>query len=337
MTRSSWLPYLCGAGAIACWASLAVAIGESLRVARPETVLFWGLLVAGISLTLWERIRWEWNRRERQRWEALGNGRGPSAWLEWPGWRGVLHGVYGIWGYHTLLVLAFANAPQVEANILNYTWTLWIVVLGAMLPGHRLTTRIVAAGALGFAGVALVIGGEGLLAGRALPSLSLHGVGFALALAASLVWSSFTVFMRLMVTPGRGRMAVFCLLSAAAALGFALARGAPLALPWSQATVVIYLGAGAPGAVLRFVGIRRPTRSDASAGVDEFFHAAAFHADADAGLRRARGGLIVWRARADHGRGMAGQGRAGQNRIGAGRGGKRMREQARAAGVARKP
>ena len=242
MTRSSWLPYLCGAGAIACWASLAVAIGESLRVARPETVLFWGLLVAGISLTLWERIRWEWNRRERQRWEALGNGRGPSAWLEWPGWRGVLHGVYGIWGYHTLLVLAFANAPQVEANILNYTWTLWIVVLGAMLPGHRLTTRIVAAGALGFAGVALVIGGEGLLAGRALPSLSLHGVGFALALAASLVWSSFTVFMRLMVTPGRGRMAVFCLLSAAAALGFALAQGAPLALPWSQATVVIYLG-----------------------------------------------------------------------------------------------
>ena len=28
----------------------------------------------------------------------------------------------GIWGYHTLLVLAFANAPHLEANILNYSW-----------------------------------------------------------------------------------------------------------------------------------------------------------------------------------------------------------------------
>ena len=94
----------------------------------------------------WGRPRREMLRREALRWKAPGAGGGPPAWLEWPGWPAVLYGVHGIWGCDTLLVMAFANAPHVEANILNYTWTLWIVAPGALLPGHRLTGPIVAAG-----------------------------------------------------------------------------------------------------------------------------------------------------------------------------------------------
>lgn len=223
MNRVPLLPYLCGAGAILCWASLAAAIGRSLRGVAPEALLFWGLLVAGLALAAWELLR----------------GR-PQA-LRWPGWRVAAFGLYGIWGYHTLLVLAFAHAPQVEANVLNYTWTLWIVLLGSLLPGHRFTARIAGAGLLGFAGVVLVIGGGRWWGGGA-PELAGHGLGYALALAAGLTWSSFTVFMRRAVPAGQAPMALFCLLAAAAALAFALLRGAPLALPGPSAPVVVYLG-----------------------------------------------------------------------------------------------
>jgi drug/metabolite transporter (DMT)-like permease len=224
MNRRPLLPYLCGAGAILCWASLAAAIGQSLRGVAPETVLLWGLLVAGLLLSAWELLR------------------GRRAALRWPGWRVAAFGVYGIWGYHTLLVLAFASAPQLEANVLNYTWTLWIVLLGSLLPGHRFTLRIALAGAVGFAGVVLVLGGARVWGGAA-PALAGHGVGFALALGASLTWSTFTVFLRRVVPDGSGHMALFCLLGAAAALVFAWVRGAPLLLPWASVPVVLYLGA----------------------------------------------------------------------------------------------
>jgi len=52
-------PYICGAGAILCWATLAAGIGESLRKTPPETVLFQGLLAAAGFLGLWRL----WRRR----------------------------------------------------------------------------------------------------------------------------------------------------------------------------------------------------------------------------------------------------------------------------------
>ncbi len=228
-SRPSLRPYLCGAGALACWASLAAAIGQSLRALAPETVLFWGLLVAGLALAAADALR----------------GRRPV--LSWPGWRVAAYGVYGIWGYHTLLVLALAAAPPVEANVLNYTWTLWIVLLGALLPGHRFTARMTLAGLLGFAGVALVIGGErwsqgGLHAGAGPALGDGPALGYGFALAAAFTWSTFTVFMRRVVPAGQAQMALFCLLGAGAALAFLWLRGAPLAVPWRAVPVLLYLG-----------------------------------------------------------------------------------------------
>src|SRR3972149_3327154 len=159
MTRPALRPYLCGAGAIVCWASLATAIGESLRGVAPEPVLFWGLLVAGASLAGWELLR----------------GRGRA--LRWPGWRVAAYGLGGIWGFHTLLVLAFASAPAVEANVPHHTWTLWIVLLGSLQPGHRFSARIGLAGLLGFAGVALVIGGDRWWSGSGAPARAGAGGG----------------------------------------------------------------------------------------------------------------------------------------------------------------
>ena len=244
MLRPTLVPYACGAGAILCWASLAAAIGESLRVAPPEAVLFWGLLLAGLALSAWELAR-------AHRPHHTGAARGPWLWpenlrwpesLRWPGWRAASWGLYGIWGYHTLLVLAFAHAPAVEANVVNYAWTLWIVVLGSFLPGHRLTGRIALAGLLGFAGVALVIGGDHWWHTAAGPSLDGHMLGFALAFAAAFTRGSFTVLLRRMVPGEQPRMAMFCLLAAGAALVFAMVRGVPLTLPPAVWPAVGYLG-----------------------------------------------------------------------------------------------
>ena len=135
-------PYLAAFGAILCWASLAAAVGRSLERVAPELILFYGLLTAGLALALRGVVR-------RRRLPA------------WPGWRTAALGLFGIWGYHQLLVSAFALAPDVEANILNYTWTLWIVLLGSLLPGNRFSLRILAAGLLGFAGVSLAKGASG--------------------------------------------------------------------------------------------------------------------------------------------------------------------------------
>jgi drug/metabolite transporter (DMT)-like permease len=56
----------------------------------------------------------------------------PVAWV---------HGVGGIFGYHALFFAAMAHAPAAEANLLNYTWPLLIVLLSAPLLGLRLTFR----------------------------------------------------------------------------------------------------------------------------------------------------------------------------------------------------
>mgnify|MGYP001609813929 CR=1 FL=1 len=50
------------------------------------------------------------------------------------------------------------------------------------------------------------------------------------------------MFLRRVVPAGQAPMALFCLLGAAAALGFLGLRGAPLGLPWALAPVVLYLG-----------------------------------------------------------------------------------------------
>lgn len=216
--------YAAGVGAILCWASLAVAVGQSLESLTPEQVLFHGLWIAGVALSLWHWL---------ERGKPL-----PA----WPGWRVALLGVYGIWGFHTLLVLAFSLAPHVEANILNYTWPLWIVLLGALLPGHRLRLSMMAGAALGFGGVVMVIGGERLLGSGVGMDFSGHRTGLALALAAGFCWGSFSVLLRRTGAANEPTMGLFCLLSAAAAGVVLLLNGGPILPAPGQWPVLLYLG-----------------------------------------------------------------------------------------------
>ncbi|MBK6733917.1 MAG: DMT family transporter [bacterium] len=121
----------------------------------------------------------------------IGSLAGIHRWRAWRAPAPVLAlGVYGLFAYHAALFTALRLAPAVEANLLNYLWPLLIVVLTPVFfRERRLTGRHVVAALAGFLGAALLVtGGRGQLAfDRA------HAGGYALAIAAAVIWSTYSL------------------------------------------------------------------------------------------------------------------------------------------------
>jgi len=159
-------------GAIALWSSLA-----TLGVALSHVPAF---ALTGLALIIGSVPTWGY-------------------WRQWQvSWAALALGVYGLFGFHFLLFIALRLAPPVQANLVNYLWPLFIVVLAPLwLPGLRLRPVHLFAAALGFAGAALAI-----LGGR-----SLHAAwawGYVPALGSALVWATFSLGSRRMAQAGRG-------------------------------------------------------------------------------------------------------------------------------------
>ena len=72
-----------------------------------------------------------------------------------------LFGIAGLFGYHALYFSALRMAPAAEAGLIAYLWPLLIVLMSGLLPGERLRAGHLLGGALGFAGAALIILGDG--------------------------------------------------------------------------------------------------------------------------------------------------------------------------------
>lgn len=123
-------------------------------------------------------------------------------------------GVGGIFGYHFLYFSAFARAPAVEANLINYLWPLLIVALSPLvLKGYRLRARHLLGAALGLAGAGLIVSGGKLnLQVQYLP-------GYLLMAGAALTWALYSLLTR-RVPPFRTEsVAAFCAVSGVLALG----------------------------------------------------------------------------------------------------------------------
>ena len=122
-------------------------------------------------------------------------------------------GVYGLFAYHFCLFLALRLAPPVEANLLNYLWPLLIVVLSPLfVPGTALRARHVLGALLGFSGAALLVTGGRL-------GFSREGLaGYALAVAAAVIWSTFSLATRRLGGFATSAVSTFCLVSGALAL-----------------------------------------------------------------------------------------------------------------------
>lgn len=155
-------------GAIALWASLA-SLGVSLTHVPP-------FLLTGIALIIGSVPAWPFVLRDPSQWRI------PL--------RTLALGVYGLFAYHFLLFIALRNAPPVEANLVNYLWPLFIVVLSpVVLPGVALRLPHVLAALLGFAGAAIAIVGGRELSGTL-------AWGYLPALAAAFIWATYSLFTK---------------------------------------------------------------------------------------------------------------------------------------------
>jgi drug/metabolite transporter (DMT)-like permease len=120
----------------------------------------------------------------------------------------LLLGVYGLFTYHLCLFLGLRLAPPVEANLVNYLWPLLIVVLSPLiLANTRLRARHVAGALMGFGGAALLVTGGRL-------GFSREGaLGYLFALAAAVIWSTYSLLTKRIGDFPTSAVATFCLVS----------------------------------------------------------------------------------------------------------------------------
>lgn len=173
-------------GAIGLWATLA-ALGVSLSHVPP-------FLLTGLALLIGSVPAWPLARQWRV----------PAATLAL--------GVYGLFGFHFLLFIALRHAPPVEANLVNYLWPLFIVVLAPMfLPAVKLRPVHVLAALAGFAGAALaIVGGRELDGGLAW--------GYLPALGSAFIWASYSLLTRRVAHFPTAAIGLFGLVSGALSL-----------------------------------------------------------------------------------------------------------------------
>jgi drug/metabolite transporter (DMT)-like permease len=156
------------------------------------------------------------------------------------------HGVGGLAGFHALYFAALALAPPVEANLLNYTWPLLIVLLAWPLRGLALGPLRLTGVALGAAGAVLLLApadGEGAGGG---PTVAL---GYACAAGAALTWALYSVLAARLASVPTEAVAGFCLASAALAFAAHAAFEPAMALQGArQWAAVALLGLGPMGA-----------------------------------------------------------------------------------------
>jgi drug/metabolite transporter (DMT)-like permease len=155
--------------AIVLWATLA-SLGTSLSHLPP-------FLLTGLALMIGSVMSWPLVLRDRRAWAV------PL--------RTLALGVYGLFGFHFLLFIALRHAPPVEANLVNYLWPLFMVVLApVLLPGMSLRPLHVVAALLGFAGAAIAI-----LGARGAASAGSGSYwGFLPALGSAFIWASYSLW-----------------------------------------------------------------------------------------------------------------------------------------------
>lgn len=204
-------------GAIALWAGLA-SLGVALQHLPP-------FLLTGIALVIGSVPAWPLVRSWRV----------PPATLAL--------GLYGLFGYHFLLFIALRMAPAVEANLVNYLWPLFIVVLApVVLPGLSLQAGHVLGALMGFAGAAIAILGAG---GGASGNWSW---GFLPALGAAFIWASYSLLTRRVPPFPTSAIGLFGLVSGLLSLACHALLEQPVAIGAGDWALLALMGLGPLGA-----------------------------------------------------------------------------------------
>ncbi len=148
-------------------------------------------------------------------------------------------GVGGLFGFHFFYFTSLKTAPPVEANLINYTWPLLIVLFSGLLPGEKLRAHHIIGTVLGLAGAALIV-----TKGRSLTIAPEHLLGYGAAILSALIWSTYSVISRRLADVPTAAVAGFCLATAIlSGLCHALLEPAIWPVDATQWIAVVGLGA----------------------------------------------------------------------------------------------
>jgi drug/metabolite transporter (DMT)-like permease len=223
-------PTLNAFAAIALWATLA-SLGTALSHVPP-------FLLTGLALLTGSVMSWPLVLRDRRAWAI------PA--------RTLVLGVYGLFGFHFLLFIALRHAPPVEANLVNYLWPLFMVVLSPLLlPGLSLRPLHVVAALLGFAGAAIAILGARGDAGAATDTGASYW-GFLPALGSAFIWASYSLWTKRVPAFPTAAIGLFGLVSGALSLACHALLEPAAALSARDMLLIVLCGLGPLGAAFFF-------------------------------------------------------------------------------------
>ncbi|NBY68903.1 MAG: DMT family transporter [Betaproteobacteria bacterium] len=213
--RAAWLAL----GAIALWATLA-PVGVRLSHLPPFLTAGCALLIGSVVALPWSGFKWR-----------LAIVPGKTLAL----------GIYGLFGYHFFLFLAFRTAPAVQANLVNYLWPLLIVVLAPLFNKHiHLKPRQVIAALAGFSGAVLVMTNGQSIATD-------FNFGYLAALACAFIWASYSLMTQRVAAFHTAAIGGFGFASGLLALACHFAIEAPVALSLKDAGLLLWMGLGPLG------------------------------------------------------------------------------------------
>ena len=178
---------LIGFSAIFLWGTLALFTAMTGADLPPFQMMAMTFAIAFVLMFI------KWRREGHWGLKALRQPKG--AWLL---------GVSGYFGYHFCYFLAMSLAPPVQVSLLAYLWPLFIVLLSGFLPGQRLGVWHVAGALLALAGCWVLLGG-GSSAFEAQ-----YLLGYSVAFACALIWSSFSVASRFYASVPTDAVGWFC-------------------------------------------------------------------------------------------------------------------------------
>jgi drug/metabolite transporter (DMT)-like permease len=212
--------------AIALWATLA-SLGTALSHLPP-------FLLTGLALIVGSVPSWPLVLRDRSAWRV------PL--------RTLALGVYGLFGFHFLLFIALRHAPPVEANLVNYLWPLFMVVLApVLLPGMSLQPLHVVAALLGFAGAAMaILGARGGAASA--PGAAVAYWGFLPALGSAFIWASYSLWTKRVPAFPTSAIGLFGLVSGVLSLACHAVLEPSVALSGRDWLLLVLCGLGPLGA-----------------------------------------------------------------------------------------
>lgn len=167
--------YLYAAATILLWSTVAAAFKLTLRHLQPAELLLYASLT---SLAVLAALLIAAGR--------LGDYR---TWSRGDVLRSAGLGFLNPFLYYLLLFAAYDRLPAQEAQPLNFTWPIVLVLLSAVILGQRLRPASLAAMAVSFGGVLVIATRGEVLALRVT-----DGLGVTLALASTVIWAGYWLY-----------------------------------------------------------------------------------------------------------------------------------------------